>query len=102
MKNSKIFQELLRNLERQIFNIIKEYLDKNKSLKFTDSSTLMTCYPSHIMKGIRKVKRGYLLDTDDSGDGHGAGKESFYINDWSAVLIEDLIFILEEIEKHMS
>lgn len=91
---SKEGKEILQELREKLMSQIQKHLDKNPNLKF--SNTVTISYANQEMTRIQKIKRRYLLMTVDNDFGDN---NIYELQDQTKVSIEDLVWILEQIEE---
>lgn len=92
-KSTHIDSELKR-ITNEVIVEIKTFLDKNGSLEFED--TVNMSYADEEMRMIAKEDGKYLLMSIDNKS--GSEYYTYELNDEGSILIEDLIWILEQIE----
>lgn len=91
---SQLINVSLKQMSVELITEIKEYLDRNGHLEFKDTVNLS--YANEEMRIISKRDDKYLLVTSSNG----FGECSYEIQDQGCISIEDLIWILEQIENN--
>jgi hypothetical protein len=81
-------------LFRELVCHIKSYLDKNEELEFAETANMS--YADEEMRVLLKHDNQYLVLTSDNQSGHGF---QYDVCDTAYLSIEDLIWIMEQIEK---
>ena len=93
-KKSQIINDTLKQMSEELITEMKKYLDKHGQLEFKDNVNLS--YANEEMRIIAKRDGKYLLITS----GNSFGEEySYEIQDQGRISIEDLLWILEQIEN---
>lgn len=92
---SQLINASLKLMSAELITEIKEYLDKNGHLEFEDNVNL--CYADEEMRITVKRDDKYLLLTCDNN--FGQEYLAYEIQDQGCVSIQDLTWILEQIEN---
>lgn len=91
---SQIINDTLKQMSEELITEIKKHLDKHCQLEFKDNVNLS--YANEEVRIIAKRDGKYLLITS----GNSFGEEySYEIHDQGCVSIQDLTWILEQIEN---
>jgi hypothetical protein len=100
MKASTLLHQMARALEDQAAKFIRDYMDSIPAQVtiFEDTDTEMCFYPASFMYALRKVEDRYYLLSEIRESGKGSDTVRHEIDDHSCIPLEDLIFIVEQIE----
>ncbi len=93
--NSQFISAALKQMCQELIIEIKEYLDKNGHLEFEDNVNLS--YADEEMRIAIKREDKYLLLTCDNN--FGQEYFTYEIQDQGCISIDDLIWIVEQIEN---
>jgi len=93
-QKSKIAATLITQMSQNLVTEIKLYLDQNGSLEFEDTVNLS--FASEEMTAVTKRDNYYMILTADTDSGE---EYDYEIDDYGCISIDDLIWILEQIEN---
>lgn len=92
---SQIINDTLKQMAEELITEIKKHLDKHGQLELKDNVNLS--YANEEMRTIAKRDDKHILITCDNSFGE---EYSYEVQDQGSISVEDLVWILEQIEKN--